>query len=64
VGLERGPFSLASKTEELLERKSSDSGPENREYDRRDPSRCPQRSLGPYSSLTDSRHGILCSAVQ
>jgi hypothetical protein len=36
VGLERGPFSLVSTTEELLGRKSSDSGLENREYGRRD----------------------------
>jgi hypothetical protein len=31
VGLERGPFSLLSKTEELLERKSSGSGLESRD---------------------------------
>jgi hypothetical protein len=34
-----GPLSLVSTTEELLERKSSDSGLENREYGNRDPSR-------------------------
>jgi hypothetical protein len=39
VGMERGPLSLVSTTEELLERKSSGSGLENREYGRRDPSR-------------------------
>jgi hypothetical protein len=39
VGLERGPLSLVSTTEELLERKRSGSGLENREYFRRDPSR-------------------------
>jgi hypothetical protein len=39
VGLERGLLSLVSTTEELLERKSRDSGPESREYSRRDPSR-------------------------
>jgi hypothetical protein len=39
VGLERGPLSLVSTTEELLDRKSSGSGVENREYGRRDPSR-------------------------
>jgi hypothetical protein len=39
VGLERGPFSLVCTIEELLERKSSGSGPEIREYGRRDPSR-------------------------
>jgi hypothetical protein len=39
MGLERGPLSLMSTTEELLDRKSSGSCPENREYGRRDPSR-------------------------
>jgi hypothetical protein len=33
VGLERGPLSLLSTTEELLERKSSGSGLETREYE-------------------------------
>jgi hypothetical protein len=32
VGLERGPLNLVSTTEELLERKSSGSGTENRDY--------------------------------
>jgi hypothetical protein len=36
VGLERGPLSLVSKTEELLGRNNSGSGLENREYGRRD----------------------------
>jgi hypothetical protein len=36
VGLERGPLSLVSTTEELLGRKRSGSGLENREYGRRD----------------------------
>jgi hypothetical protein len=45
VGLERGPLSLASTTEELLEWKSSGSGLGNREYDRRDPSRWPRGTL-------------------
>jgi hypothetical protein len=39
LGLERGPLSLVSTTEELLERKSRGSGLEHREYVRRDPSR-------------------------
>jgi hypothetical protein len=39
VGLQRGPLSLASTIEELLERKSSGCGLENREYGRRDPPR-------------------------
>jgi hypothetical protein len=38
VGLERGPLSLISTTEKLLERKSSSSGLENREYGSRDTS--------------------------
>jgi hypothetical protein len=42
VGLERGPLSLVS-TNKLLERKSSGSGLEIREYGRWDPSRYPQK---------------------
>jgi hypothetical protein len=38
VGLERGPLSLMSTTDELLERISSASGLEIRKYGRRDPS--------------------------
>jgi hypothetical protein len=38
VGLERGPLSLVSALKELLERKSSGSGSEIREYGRMDPS--------------------------
>jgi hypothetical protein len=34
VGLERGPLGLVSRTEAPLERKSSGSGLENREYGR------------------------------
>jgi hypothetical protein len=45
VGLERGPFSLISAIEELLERKSSGSGLEIREYGRRDPSLWPRGIL-------------------
>jgi hypothetical protein len=39
VGLERGPLSLMSTSEELLGSNSSDSGLERREYGRRDSSR-------------------------
>jgi hypothetical protein len=45
VGLERGPLSLVSTNEELLEIKSSGSGLENRECGRRDPSRWPRDAL-------------------
>jgi hypothetical protein len=69
VGLERGPLSLVSTTEELLERKSSGSDIEKRDYGRKDPQRWPhdttlsakvgtsfadkRRSLGWNSLLTD-----------
>jgi hypothetical protein len=39
LGLERSPLSPVSTTEELLERKSSGSGLEIRDYGRRDPRR-------------------------
>jgi hypothetical protein len=39
VGLERGPLSLVSTIEDLLERKCIGFGLENREYGRRDASR-------------------------
>jgi hypothetical protein len=47
VGLERGPLSLVSTTEELLVRHSSGSGLENREFGRKDPSRWPRGTLYP-----------------
>jgi hypothetical protein len=47
VGLERGPLSLVSTTEELLGRNSSGSGLENREYGRGDPLRWPRDTLNP-----------------
>jgi hypothetical protein len=47
VGLERGPLSLVSTTEELLGRKSSGSCLENREYGCRDPSRWQRGTLYP-----------------
>jgi hypothetical protein len=48
VGLELGPLSIVSKIEELLERKSSGSRLEIREYFRRDPSRSPRDTLYPH----------------
>jgi hypothetical protein len=47
VDLERGPLSLVSTTEEVLERKSSGSCLESREYDRRDPLPWPRGILYP-----------------
>jgi hypothetical protein len=49
VGLERGPLSLVSTTEELLGRntRSSGSGLENREYGRGDPLRSSRDTLYP-----------------
>jgi hypothetical protein len=58
VGLERGPLSFVSATEELLERKSSGSGLENREYGRRDPSLWPHGTLYPHKlALTSPTSG-------
>jgi hypothetical protein len=47
VGLERGLLSLVITIEEPLERKSSGSGLESREYDRKNPSRWPCGTLYP-----------------
>jgi hypothetical protein len=58
VGLERGPLSLVSTTEELLERKSSGSGLERREHGRRDPSRWLRGTLHPQKlALTSPTSG-------
>jgi hypothetical protein len=57
VGLERRPFSLVSTTEELLERKDSGSGLENREYSR-DPSLWSHGTLYPQKlALTSPTSG-------
>jgi hypothetical protein len=58
VGLKRGPLSFVSTTEELLERKSRGSGPESREYGRRDPSRRQRGTLYPRNlALTSPSSG-------
>jgi hypothetical protein len=54
VVLERGPLSLVSTTEELLERKSSGSGLGSQEYGCRDPSRWPRGTLYPQKSVLTS----------
>jgi hypothetical protein len=62
VGLERSPLSLVSTIEGLLGRKSSDSGLEDREYGRTDPSRWPRSTLYPQKlTLTSPTSG--CSTV-
>jgi hypothetical protein len=58
VGLERGSLSLVSTIEERLERTSSGSGLEKREYSRRDPSRSPHCTLYPQNlALTSPTSG-------
>jgi hypothetical protein len=58
VGLERGALSLVSTIEELLGTESSGSGVENRQYGRKDPSRCPRGTSCPQKlALTSPRSG-------
>jgi hypothetical protein len=61
VGLERGPLSLVSTTEELLGRKGSGSGPESREYGRGDPSRRQSGTLYPQTLALTSPSSGGCS---
>jgi hypothetical protein len=62
VGLERGPLSLVSTIEELLERKNSVSGLENREYAIGDPPRWLRDTLHPQTlALTSPTSG--CHSV-
>jgi hypothetical protein len=57
VGLERGPLSLVSTTEELLGRNSSGSGLESREYGRGDPSDHVTSSIRKKLALTSPTSG-------
>jgi hypothetical protein len=75
VGLDRGPLSLVSTTEELLGRKSSGTGLEIRDYGRRRPAVLTtwhylsaivgtnfvdkRRSLGRYSSHVESGRSLV-----
>jgi hypothetical protein len=64
VGQERGPLSLVSTIEELLQRKNSGFGLESREYGRRDPSHRPRDSLYPQkSALTSPISGGLSAGI-
>jgi hypothetical protein len=59
VGLERDPLILVSTTEEILGRKSSGSGLENREYGLEDPLRWPRDTLYPQKlALTSPTSGV------
>jgi hypothetical protein len=57
VGLERGPLSLVRINEELLERKSSGLGQENRINGCRDPLRWPRDILPQKLALTSPTSG-------
>jgi hypothetical protein len=61
VGLEWGPLSLVSTTEELLERKNICSGLESREYGGSDPSRWPCGTLYPQKLAVTSLKSGGCS---
>jgi hypothetical protein len=70
VGMERGPLSLVTTVEELLERNSSGIGLEHREYGSRDPSRRPRdtlysKKLASTSPTSDgSSHGTVRSRTK
>jgi hypothetical protein len=64
VGLERGALSLVSIIKELLERKSSGSGLESREYSHRDLSHSPHDTLCPQKlALTSLTSGGLSVGI-
>jgi hypothetical protein len=61
LGLERGPLSLVSTTEDLLGRNSSGSGLESLEYGRKDSSRRPRGTLNPQKvgiNFADKRRAL------
>jgi hypothetical protein len=62
VGLEWGPFSLLSRTEERLGRNSNSSGVENQEYSHKDPMCWPCNTLYPQkltpTSLTSGGRSV------
>jgi hypothetical protein len=62
VGLERGPLSLLSTIEELLERECSGSGLEIREYVREDPLHWPRDTFYPQSGGRSV--GVVCSLAE
>jgi hypothetical protein len=64
VGLERGPLSRVSTTEELLDRKVAVPFFESREYGRRDPSRWPRSTLYPQKlAITSPTSGGLSVGI-
>jgi hypothetical protein len=66
VALERGPLSLVSTTEELLERKSSSFSLESREYGRRNRLRWPRSTLYPQNSalISQTSGGLSVATVR
>jgi hypothetical protein len=63
VGLELGPLSLVTTTEELLRRKSNGSSLESREYGGREPSRWPRGTVYPQKLALTSPTSGGCSVA-
>jgi hypothetical protein len=63
LGLERGPLSLQSTTEELFERKSDGSGLEISDSGRGDPSRWPRDILYPQKLALLRRQAAVARSV-